>query len=53
MSNRNPGMLAVTGGVALGVLFALLGFTGVLPGRTGFGLTAVCILTAALIYVFY
>ena len=52
MSNRNPGMLAVTGGVALGVLFALLGFTGVLPGRIGFGLTAVCILTAALIYVF-
>lgn len=53
MNNRNPGMLAVTGGVALGVLFALLAFTGALPGRTGFGLTAVCLATAALIYVFY
>ena len=53
MSNRNPGMLAVTGGVALGVLFALLAFTGALPGRIGFGLTAVCLATVALVYVFY
>lgn len=49
----NPGMLAVIVGVALGVLFALLGFTSVLEGRIGFGLAAVCLVVAALVYLFY
>ena len=52
-TNRNPGMLAVVSGVGLAVIFALLAFTGVLEGRIGFGLVAVCLVAAALIYIFY
>jgi plastocyanin/mono/diheme cytochrome c family protein len=52
-TGRNPGMLAVTAGVALTVLFALLGFTRVLDGRTAFGLAAICLVVAALLYIFY
>jgi len=52
-SNRNPGLLTVTVGVGLGVLFALLGATGVLNARIGFGLAAVALVVSALVYVFY
>lgn len=51
--NRNPGLLAVTAGVGLAVLFALLGVTSVLDGRTAFGLAVVSLGVAALVYVFY
>ncbi|HEX8995926.1 MAG TPA: plastocyanin/azurin family copper-binding protein [Ktedonobacterales bacterium] len=51
--NRNPGLLAVTAGVGLAVLFALLGVTSVLDGRTSFGLAVVSLGVAALVYVFY
>lgn len=52
-NRRNPGMLAVALGVALAVLFALLGITTVLSGRIGFGLAGVCLVTAALVYILY
>lgn len=52
-TGRNPGMLAVTAGVALAVLFALLGFTHVLDGRIAFGLASICLVVAALLYIFY
>src|SRR5260221_3730045 len=53
-TNRgNPALLVVVAGVALGVIFGLLGFTGVLSGRIGFGLAAICLVVAALIYLFY
>lgn len=52
-NNRNPGFLFVVGGVALAVIFALLGFTTVLEGRIAFGLMALCLVTAALVYTFY
>lgn len=53
-TNRgNPALLVVVAGVALGVIFGLLGFTGVLSGRIGFGMAAICLVVAALIYLFY
>src|SRR5258706_3032779 len=53
-TNRgNPALLVVVAGVALGVIFGLLGFTGVLSGRIGFGMAAVCLVVAGLIYLFY
>ncbi|HEX2350921.1 MAG TPA: c-type cytochrome [Ktedonobacterales bacterium] len=51
--NRNPGLLAVTVGVGLAVLFAVLGVTSVLQGRIAFGLAVVSLGVAALVYVFY
>jgi plastocyanin/mono/diheme cytochrome c family protein len=51
--NRNPGLLAVTVGVGLAVLFALLGVTSVVQGRIAFGLAVVSLGVAALVYVFY
>ncbi|WIG60582.1 MAG: hypothetical protein OJF49_003330 [Ktedonobacterales bacterium] len=52
-TSRNPGMLAVTAGVALAVLFALLGVTGVLDARIGFGMAVIALVVSALIYIFY
>jgi plastocyanin/mono/diheme cytochrome c family protein len=52
-NTRNPGILAVAAGVALAVLFGLLAVTQVLDGRIGFGLMAICLVAAALIYLFY
>jgi plastocyanin/mono/diheme cytochrome c family protein len=52
-NHRNTGLLAVVAGVALAVIFALLGFTGALEGRIGFGLMAICLVTSALIYLVY
>src|SRR5260370_1853864 len=52
-TTRNPGMLAVTAAVGLAVLFGLLGGTGVLDGRIGFGLAVIVVIGAALMYIFY
>jgi len=52
-SSRNPGTLAVTAGVALAVLFALMGVTAVLPGQVGFGLAVVALAVSVLISIFY
>lgn len=52
-NTRNPGLVAVAVGVALAVLFALLGITTVLSGQIGFGLAAVCLVVSALMYIFY
>jgi plastocyanin/mono/diheme cytochrome c family protein len=51
--NRNPGLLAVTAGVGLAVLFAVLGVTSVFEARIAFGLAVVSLGVAALVYVFY
>lgn len=51
--NRNPGLLAVTAGVGLAVVFALLGVTSVLEGRVAFGFAVVALAVSALVYVFY
>jgi plastocyanin/mono/diheme cytochrome c family protein len=50
---RNPGLLAVTAGVGLAVLFAALGFTNVLGGQIGFGLAIVSLVAASLLYIFF
>src|SRR5262249_31512090 len=52
-TTRNPGLLAVTAGVGLSVLFALLGATTSLPAEVGFGMAIISLVVAALIYVFY
>ncbi len=52
-TSRNPGLLAITAGVGLAVLFGLLGGTGVLDGKVGFGLAAISVVVTALIYIFY
>lgn len=50
---RNPGLLAVTLGVGLAVIFAALGFTGVLDTKIGLGLAVVSLVAASLVYIFY
>lgn len=50
---RNPGLLAVTVGVGLAVIFVATGATGILDMRLGLGLAVVCLVTAALMYIFY
>lgn len=50
---RNPGLLAVTSGVGLAVIFAALGFTQVLDTKLGLGLAAVCLVSAAFMYIFF
>src|SRR5262249_43791504 len=50
-NTRNPGMPAVVVGVALAVLFVLLGLTQVLDGRLAFGLAVICAVTAVMIYI--
>ncbi len=52
-NNRNLGLLAVSVGVALAVLFALLGVTSVLDARLGFGLAAASLAATALLYIMY
>src|SRR5690348_17016930 len=52
-TSRNPGLFAIAIGVALAILFALLGFTGVLEGRLAFGLAAICVIVPVLLYIFY
>lgn len=52
-NTRNPSMVAIAAGVALAVLFGLLGITGILSGQIGFGLAAACLVTSALMYIFY
>jgi plastocyanin/mono/diheme cytochrome c family protein len=50
---RNPGLLAVTAGVGLAVIFAAAGAAGIIALRLGLGLAVVCLVTAALVYIFY
>jgi plastocyanin/mono/diheme cytochrome c family protein len=50
---RNPGLLAVTAGVGLAVIFAALGFTGVLETNIGLGLAVVCLVAASFLYIFF
>ncbi len=52
-TTRNPGVYAVSVAVALAVLFALLAVVQFFDARTGFGLAAVSLVAAALIYIFY
>jgi len=52
-TSRNPGLFAIAIGVALAILFALLGFTSVLEGRLAFGLAAICVIVPILLYIFY
>lgn len=49
----NPGLLAVTGAIALAVLLVLLNVTNVLTDGIGYKLAAVTVVVAALIYIFY
>jgi plastocyanin/mono/diheme cytochrome c family protein len=50
---RNPGLLVVTVGVGLAVVFAALGISGVLSMQIGLGLVVVTLVTAALVYIFF
>jgi plastocyanin/mono/diheme cytochrome c family protein len=52
-NTRNPGFYALVIGVALAVIFVLLGVTTVISGRAGFGLAAACLVTSALLYIMY
>src|SRR6185437_10301096 len=52
-NSRNPGLFAVAIGVALAVLFGMLGITSVLSGRVGFGLAAVCLVASMMMYILY
>lgn len=50
---RNPGLIAVMCGVGLAVIFAALGLTQLLSTGLGLGLAAVCLVSAALMYIFF
>jgi plastocyanin/mono/diheme cytochrome c family protein len=50
-NTRNQGFPAVVVGMALAVLFTLLGLTQVLDGRIAYGLALICGVTAALVYI--
>lgn len=50
---RNPGLLAVMLGVGLAIIFVVLGLTSILPTQIGLGLGVVCLVAAALVYVFF
>ncbi|HEV2236257.1 MAG TPA: hypothetical protein VGR57_06300, partial [Ktedonobacterales bacterium] len=50
---RSPGLLAVTGGVALGIIFAVLGFITSLGAKYGLGLGIVCLTAGSLLYIFF
>lgn len=52
-TTRNPGVLAIAAGVGLAILFALLGATGVLDAKIGFGLAIIAVVVCALVYIFY
>lgn len=52
-SFRSPGLLIVTLGVALAIIFAALGLTSVLPLQIGLGLGVVTLAAAALTYIFF
>jgi plastocyanin/mono/diheme cytochrome c family protein len=52
-NNRNPGPFVIAVGIALAILFTLLGFTRALEGRLAFGLAAICVVVPALLYIFF
>lgn len=53
MNYRSPGLLAVSGGVVLGIVFAVLGFITPLGTKYGLGLGIVCLTAGALLYIFF
>jgi len=54
VNSRNPGLLAVTAGVGLAVLFAALGIAGVgLNLQQGLGLAVASLVVASLLYIFF
>ena len=53
MNYRSPGLLSVLGGVALGIVFVVLGFTTPLGTKLGLGLGIVCLTAGALLYIFF
>jgi plastocyanin/mono/diheme cytochrome c family protein len=50
---RSPGLLSVSGGVALGIVFAVLGFITPLGTKSGLALGIVCFTSGALLYIFF
>lgn len=52
-NTRNPGLIAITAGVVLAVIFAALGFAGVLELKIGLGLAIAILVAASLLYIFY
>ncbi|HLY31085.1 MAG TPA: cytochrome c, partial [Ktedonobacterales bacterium] len=53
-SNRNPGLVAISIGIGLAVIFVLMGLTGGLkPENLAIGLAVVVVVVSALIYIFY
>jgi plastocyanin/mono/diheme cytochrome c family protein len=52
-SFRGAGLLIVTVGVGLAIIFAALGLTGVLPMQIGLGLGVVVLSAASLTYIFF
>jgi len=52
-TGRNPALLGLTAGVGLGVLFALLGFTGVFSIPVGLGLGVISVFVGAFFYLFF
>ena len=52
-TGRNPGLLGLTAGVGLGVLFALLGFAGVFSIPVGLGLGVIGVFVGAFLYLFF
>lgn len=52
-TNRNPGWIALVAGAGFGVLFGVLGFTGILDAQLGLGFGLICFLVGTLVYLFY
>jgi plastocyanin/mono/diheme cytochrome c family protein len=52
-TGRNPGLLGLTAGVGLGVLFVLLGFAGVFSIPVGLGLGVIGVFVGAFLYLFF
>jgi plastocyanin/mono/diheme cytochrome c family protein len=50
---RNPGLLSISAGVGLAVIFAALGFARVLDTKIGLGLAVASLLAASFLYIFY
>ncbi len=53
-NTRNPGLVVISIGIGLAVIFALMGVTGGLnPSNLAYGLAVVSVVVSALIYIFY
>jgi plastocyanin/mono/diheme cytochrome c family protein len=53
MNYRSPGLLAIIGGIGLGILFVVLGFITPLGTKYGLGLGVVCLTAGSLLYIFF